>query len=81
MNMHEWTNKELTHEEKVRMELITQVREIGESLIKNAESIVGTEKYLNGISISIDFDYFSIPEIDVNKSFYPEKYMERVKDE
>ena len=59
-------------------EFVRQVREIGESLVKNAESIVGTEEYLTGINISVDVEYHSTPEITINKSFYPEKYIERV---
>lgn len=33
-------------EETDREEYVRQIRAIGESLIKNAESIVGNEKYL-----------------------------------
>ena len=61
--------KEIDREEYVR-----QIRAIGESLIKNAESIVGNEKYLKSIYISVNIDpYEDAPMIDVSKSFVPER--------
>ena len=57
---------------------IRSVRAVGESLIKNAESIVGSEKYLMGLDISV---YLGpgigeeIPEINVTKRFLPEKFV------
>ena len=59
-------------------EFVRQVREAGESLIKNSNDIVGDAKYLNGIDISIEFDLGSTPTIKVVRSFTPETYVERV---
>lgn len=62
-------------------EFVRQIREAGESLIKNAESIVGSETYLSGLKINIEcFTGETIEplEITVTKSFYPEKYIERI---
>ena len=57
-----------------REEYVRQIRAIGESLIKNAESIVGNEKYLKSIYISVNIDpQEDAPMIDVSKSFVPEQ--------
>lgn len=54
-----------------------QVRAIGESLIKNAESIVGSEKYLKSVSISATISLFDEPaSICIDREFYPEKIFE-----
>lgn len=62
----------------IRDEMVRQVRYIGESLIKNAESIVGTEKYIAEIKISasVDSKQDSLPHIEVNRSFLPERMVE-----
>lgn len=61
-----------SHDDYVR-----QVRAIGESLIKNAESIVGSERYLSGLRVyaTVDPDN-GVPEISVSRDFYPEKIFE-----
>lgn len=65
--------KTKTHEEMIR-----QVREAGESLIKNAESIVGSEEYLQSIDITVYINPTDrVPTINVNKEFLPERYIER----
>lgn len=57
--------------------LIRKVRAAGEGLIRNAESIVGTEKYLVKISLSIDLTCDDeIPTIDISRSFVPDRIME-----
>lgn len=64
-----------------KKELARRIREIGESLIKNAESIVGNEEYLASIYISADITTTdSHPVVRVEKEFYPEKYIERSSD-
>lgn len=64
-----------------RDEWIRQIREAGESLIKNAESIVGTERYLMGLDVTVDINANEeVPEITVKRRFLPDKYIERVKD-
>ena len=59
--------------------LIKRVKDAGESLIKNAESIVGDEKYLCDIQISIDVGSFGeeVPKIEIQRQFYPEKTIEK----
>lgn len=61
-----------------REKLIRKVKAIGQSLIDNAESIVGTEKYLTNLSIScypcpLDNE---VPDIRISKSFVPETWVE-----
>lgn len=60
-------------------ELARQVREAGESLIKNAEDLVGDIKYVTDFSININFDMSdtTLAEIVVIRSFIPEKTVER----
>ena len=64
--------------ESTRDELIRRVRDIGESIIKNAESIVGTEKYKYEIHIFADVgEYSDFPCISVEKKFLPERYIDK----
>lgn len=66
--------------EQKKQELTRCIREIGESLIKNAESIVGSEKYLKNIYISVNLNDQEEPSIEVTKEFLPEKFIERTGD-
>lgn len=56
-----------------REDSIRNVRYIGESIIKNAESIVGTEEYVRRIKIQAFIERGSIPYIEVSKEFFPER--------
>lgn len=71
--------KPFTYEE-IRENLINQVRCAGQSLINNAESMVGTEEFLTDFSISIKFgvsaDNAYIPKINIYKSMIPDTYIE-----
>lgn len=56
---------------------VRQVRAIGESLIKNAESIVGSEKYLKSVSISATIGPLDeLASICIDREFLPEKIFE-----
>lgn len=61
-----------------REDIVRQVRAVGESIIKNAESIVGTELYLSGLTIKAEVSCWGseIPEISISRSFTPEKIVE-----
>lgn len=63
--------------EDPREEGIRQIKEIGESLILNAESIVGTEKYLCNICIRAEIAPGTIPKIDISRTFFPEGCLEK----
>lgn len=58
---------------------IKRVKDAGESLIKNAESIVGDEKYLCDLQIIVDLGIIDeeIPNIEIRRQFYPEKTIEK----
>lgn len=63
--------------ENPREKGIRQIKEIGKSLILNAESIVGTEKYLCSICIRAEISLDTIPKIDISRTFFPEGYLEK----
>lgn len=63
--------------ENLREEGIRQIKEIGESLILNAESIVGTEKYLCNVCIRVKIEPGDIPKIDISRTFFPEGCLEK----
>lgn len=69
--------------EEIRDCVINQVRCVGQSLINNAESMVGTEELLTDFSISIKFsvsaDNAFIPSIDVSKSILPDTYIDYIR--
>lgn len=67
-----------TKQERIREEIIRQIREIGESLIKNAESIAGSESMFAGLELNIYINpEEGLPEICIDRVFYPEKTIER----
>ena len=60
-------------------ELIARIKECGQSLIDNAESIVGNEKTLQKINIDIDVDSIDrVPTINIRREIIPEKWLERI---
>lgn len=63
-----------------KKELARRIREIGETLIKNAESIVGNEEYIKSIYISAEVSTTEDPIVRVEKEFWPEKFIERSSD-
>lgn len=59
-------------------ELIRQLKEVGESFIKNAKGIVGSDEYLTGLELSVVFDVDNaLPEIKLVRTFLPERTIER----
>lgn len=67
--------------EEQHKDLVRQIRAVGESLIKNAESIVGNEKLLSDLYINVTFcvDRCTdalVPSIDITKSIAPEQYID-----
>ena len=61
-----------------RIKIVNAIRAAGESLIKNADSIAGDEKYIIGLDIyfSVDLSEDRMPEIEVTKRFYPERLID-----
>lgn len=61
-----------------REELIQNIKDCGQSLIDNAENIVGNYKYLGDIIITcFPCDKHGGAHIEVTNDFCPEKYVER----
>jgi hypothetical protein len=60
-------------------ELIRQLKEVGESFIKNAKGIVGSDEYLTGLELHVVFDVNDyLPEITLERRFVPERTVERL---
>lgn len=68
----------VTRNDVNRIKIANAIRAAGESLIKNADSIAGDEKYIIGVDIdfSIDCGFDEAPEIEVTKRFYPERLID-----
>lgn len=63
-----------------RDELILRIKEAAQTIIDNAESIVGNEKTRNRLTISIDVsDINELPIISINKDLISEGYLARLK--
>ena len=58
--------------DKDRELFIKRVRDIGEFLIKNAESIVGSEEYIVSINIRANINFDEVPSINISKDILPE---------
>lgn len=63
-----------------KKELARRIREIGETLIKNAESIVGNEEYIKSIYISAEVSTTEDPIVRTEKEFWPERFIGRSSD-
>lgn len=61
-----------------RKELIEQIEQCGQSIIDNAESILGDERYFS--HLQVDFQIFrstnQIPCIEITRAFIPEQQIE-----
>lgn len=69
----------MTTEER-HEELIRQLKEVGESFIKNAKGIVGSDEFLIGLELRVVFDISThVPEITLERTFLPERTIERLK--
>ena len=61
-------------------EIIQNIKDCGQSLIDNAENIVGDYKYAKGFTITCYVDERNeAPYISVDVSFIPEKFIEKFK--
>ena len=59
--------------------IIQNIKDCGQSLIDNAETIVGDYKYTNGFMINCFVDGINeLPYISVNVDFYPEHLIDRL---
>ena len=59
-------------------EIIQNIKDVGQSLIDNAENIVSNYKYAKGFTITCYVDERNeAPYISVDVRFFPEKFIER----
>lgn len=64
-----------------REELIQQIKDCGEAIIKNAETILGDEKYFLNLRIAFTINKDKeedIPKITIQRNFIPEQQIERI---
>lgn len=61
-------------------ETVLRIKEAAQSIIDNAESIVGDEKTRTNISITIDVSNIDqLPVVNINKELIPEGFLNRIK--
>lgn len=62
-------------------ELIEQIKHCGQSIIDNAESILGNERYFESMTIIFDINRNRncIPDIQIQRRFIPELEIEDLK--
>ena len=64
-----------------RNELIEQIKNCGQSIIDNAESILGNERYFESITVIFDINRNRnwMPDIQIQRRFIPESEIENIK--
>ena len=62
-----------------REERIQQIKDCGQSLIDNAESIVADFRYPGGMKVTIDIAINKIPTITAERCFYAESFIDGTK--
>lgn len=60
--------------EETLLNQVSNLRACAECIIKNAESIVGTEKFQRGPRVTITLDISEAPNINIDKDIMPESY-------
>lgn len=61
-------------------ETVLRIKEAAQSIINNAESIVGDEKTRTNISITIDVNNIDqLPIVNITKELIPEDFLNRMK--
>lgn len=60
-----------------REELVQNVKDCGQALIDNAESIVGNEEFMTSLSVWCDINSGDFPEINVDRHFIPDGFINR----
>ena len=60
-------------------EIIQRIKDCGQYLIDNAETILGEEKYLRELYVTCNFfDRSEPPYITINKDVIPDSFIERI---
>ena len=65
---------------KTREDLVQEIKNCGESIIKNADSIVGNERYFLKaiVQFVIQRDSNGIATVQINREFIPENVIEDI---
>lgn len=62
-----------------REEMIQRIKDCGQYIIDNAETILGDEKYIRELYLTCNFfDRSESPYITINKDVIPDSFIERV---
>ena len=56
-------------------EIVNELIHCANSIILNADSIVGKERYLTNLTVSIYFDPGELPRINVDRDFVAERFL------
>lgn len=57
-------------------ERLNQIKQVGQSIIDNAESILGDERFRTDLVIKATFYCHELPEIIIERHFIPETVIE-----
>ena len=65
--------------ENSREELIQRIKDCGQYIINNAETILGDERYITELYLTCNFfDRSEPPYITINKDVIPDSFIERI---
>ena len=66
-------------EKNRREEMIQRIKDCGQYIIDNAETILGEEKYMRELYVTCNFfDGSEPPYITINKDVIPDNFIERI---
>ena len=64
-------------EENRRKEVIERIKSCGQYIVDNADSILGTEKYITNLYVTCNFyDRSEVPYVSITKDVAPDTYIE-----
>jgi len=62
----------------LKIDRLQQIKYCGQSIIDNAESILGDEKFRQDLKIIVEFQANEIPTIKVERRFIPESVVKHI---
>lgn len=64
-----------------REEMVQQIKDCGESIVKNADAILGNEQYFLALTVMFEIkrDRSQLPSIMIQRQFLPEHQIEVIK--
>ena len=60
----------------MKRDRLQEIKDVGQSIIDNAESILGKEKYRSSFTIRAEFPSKQPPIITIERKFLPEKLVD-----